>query len=78
MGFRLIVRLLKRHFRRTGPVGEKLQALLRSRRFYFAVAGVVTVVANDALGFDFSQEAVTGVLVMLSVWIFADSKRETV
>mgnify|MGYP001259619458 CR=1 FL=1 len=46
--------------------------LLKSRKFWAAVSGLVIVVGNAALGKDapFTAEQVTGVIVMLASYIF--------
>ena len=53
----------------------KLQTLVKSRRFWAAVGGVLAVVLQDTIGLD---EGTTNSIVALGVaWIFGDSIRVT-
>ena len=54
---------------------DKVKALLKSRRFWTAVGGVVVVVAQETLGLD---PATTNSVVALAIaWILGDSLRVT-
>ena len=54
---------------------DKVKALLKSRRFWTAVGGVVVVVAQETLGLD---PATTNSVVAIAVaWILGDSLRVT-
>ena len=55
----------------------KTQALLSSRRFWVAVAGVVVAVANDGVGLKLTEDQVTFVITMLASWIVSDGVRKT-
>jgi len=53
----------------------KLQTLVKSRRFWAAVGGVLAVVLQDTIGLD---EGTTNSIVALGVaWIVGDSIRVT-
>ena len=53
----------------------KIETLLKSRRFWTAVLGVVVVAFKDVLGLDETETmAVGGILI---TWIIGDSVRET-
>lgn len=54
---------------------EKVAALLKSRRFYAAVGGVVAVIASNVLGLD--EATVTGVVTVVIGWIIGDSINKT-
>lgn len=55
----------------------KIQDLLKSRRFWVAISGVVLVVGNEGLGLKLSEEQVTLVITMLASWVVGDSFRKT-
>jgi|TARA_Y100000361_G_scaffold60064_1_gene52696 uncharacterized membrane protein len=57
-------------------MGIKLKNLVKSRRFWVAVAGVVAVTAQ-ALGFDVSPEVVTNVVIIGASWIVGESLRSS-
>ena len=50
----------------------KLQTLVKSRRFWVAVAGVVAV-TSDALGLGLSEEMVTNFVLLGAAWIVGES-----
>ena len=56
---------------------DKLQSLLKSRRFWAAAAGLIIVLAKDQLGLNLTEEQVVEVGTLISVWIFSDSIRKT-
>ena len=56
---------------------SKFQALLKSRRFWVAVAGVLVVV-TDGLGFPLSGDGVQNVVLLFASWIVGDSLSKTV
>ena len=55
---------------------NKVQALITSRRFWVAVAGVV-VVTSDGLGLGLTAEQTTNLVIVLGTWIVGDSIRKT-
>lgn len=55
----------------------KLEALIRSRRFWVAIAGVLFAV-TDGLGLPFSEIQMIEVVIMAGAWIVGDSLRPTV
>ena len=57
-------------------MNEKLSALLRSRRFWAAVAGVVVAVTGG-LGFEVDPETVTQICLVLSAWLISDGITKT-
>ena len=54
----------------------KLQTIVKSRRFWVAVAGVVAV-ATDALGLGLSPEMVTNFVLLGAAWIVGESLRSS-
>ena len=56
----------------------KLVALLKSRRFGVAAAGVIAVVGSEIFGMDFDTEQIAGVAAIDSAWIIGDTVRKTV
>jgi hypothetical protein len=55
----------------------KIQALLQSRRFWVAVAGVVAV-ATESLGVTtLSSEQIQNIVLLCASWIVGDSLRKT-
>mgnify|MGYP003148365735 CR=1 FL=1 len=57
---------------------EKLKALVRSRRFWVAVSGVVILVANDVLSLSLTPDTVQAGVLLLGSWIIGDSLSKTV
>lgn len=57
-------------------MGTKLKNLVKSRRFWVAVAGVIAVTAQ-ALGFEVSSEVVTNVVIIGASWIVGESLRSS-
>ncbi len=57
-------------------MGEKLNALLRSRRFWVAVSGLV-VAAGPELGLTLEPDMTQQVVLLLASWIVGDSLRPT-
>lgn len=55
---------------------EKIKSIFKSRRFWFATAGVVAIVAKH-LGMEISEEELQNVVLIIVSWIFADGIRET-
>lgn len=55
---------------------EKVKNLVKSRRFWVAVAGVVIAV-SDALGLGLSPEMVTNLVVVGASWIVGESLRSS-
>ena len=56
----------------------KLVALLKSRRFWVAAAGVIAVVGSEIFCMDFDTEQIAGVAAIVSAWIIGDTVRKTV
>jgi len=54
----------------------KLQTLVKSRRFWVAVAGVIAV-TSDALGLGLSEEMVTNFVLLGAAWIVGESLRSS-
>ena len=54
----------------------KLQTLVKSRRFWVAVAGVVAV-TSDALGLGLSEEMVPNFVLLGAAWIVGESLRSS-
>ncbi len=54
---------------------EKINALLKSRRFWTAVGGVLVVVLHDAIGLD--VETANGIAAFGIAWIIGDSIQKT-
>ena len=55
---------------------EKLKNLVKSRRFWVAIAGVVIAV-SDALGLGLPPEMVTNLVVVGASWIVGESLRSS-
>ena len=55
---------------------EKLKNLVKSRRFWVAIAGVVIAV-SDAIGLGLSPEMVTNLVVVGASWIVGESLRSS-
>ncbi len=55
---------------------EKLRTLVKSRRFWVAVAGIVAV-TTDALGLGLSPEMVTNFVLLGAAWIVGESLRSS-
>ncbi len=58
---------------------SKLQTLVKSRRFWVAVAGLVIAVGRDQIPIlqSFSDEQITQAIVMLGAWIVGESLRSS-
>ena len=54
---------------------DKVKALVKSRRFWVAVGGVITVVLQDTLGID--EGTATSLVALGVAWIVGDSLRVT-
>ena len=54
---------------------DKLKTSVKSRRFWVAVSGVVTVLLQDTLGLD--AETTTKIVALGIAWIVGDSVRTT-
>ena len=57
---------------------DKVVALLKSRRFWVAAAGVIAVVGSEIFGVEFDTEQIVGVTTIGAAWIIGDTVRETV
>ena len=56
---------------------DKLKALTQSRRFWVAIAGIITVMGNDLGLFNLTQDQVTNVVLLCASWVVGDSIRKT-
>lgn len=54
---------------------DKLKTLVKSRRFWVAVGGVVTVLLQDTIGIP--EETASSVVAIGIAWIVGDSLRAT-
>jgi|TARA_R100001129_G_scaffold55164_1_gene37961 hypothetical protein len=54
---------------------DKLKTLVKSRRFWVAVGGVVTVLLQDTIGIP--EETASSVVAIGIAWIVGDSLRTT-
>ena len=55
---------------------DKLQSLIRSRRFWVAVAGIA-VTFSDTFGLGLEPNTIQLVVLLLGAWIVGDSLRST-
>jgi formaldehyde-activating enzyme involved in methanogenesis len=58
-------------------MNEKLKALVQSRRFWVAIAGVATVVTQSLGITQLTQDQVEYVVLLAASWIVGDSIRKT-
>lgn len=58
-------------------MGGKFHSLIRSRRFWLAVAGLAFVTAEH-FGFQIDPHTVENVVLLAGAWIVGDSLRATV
>lgn len=56
---------------------NKFNSMLKSRRFWLAVSGVVFVALKDQLGLDIDQEQFNTISLLIVSWIVGDSLRKT-
>lgn len=56
---------------------SKVQALLSSRRFLVAVAGVMAVLSEQLFGVKLTEDQLLAVMTIASAWVVGDSLRET-
>lgn len=56
---------------------DKLKALVQSRRFWVAVAGVVAVTTQSLGITQLSQDQIEYVVILAASWIVGDSIRKT-
>ena len=57
---------------------EKLRALVRSRRFWIGVSGMLVICADTLLGEGtINPDTVQAVTLLVAAWIVGDSLRET-
>ena len=57
---------------------EKLRALVRSRRFWVGVSGMLVICADTLLGEGtINPDTVQAVTLLVAAWIVGDSLRET-
>jgi len=57
-------------------MSTKLDSMIRSRRFWLAVAGVA-VAASEELGISIPAETIQQVVMLFAAWIVGDSLRKT-
>ena len=55
-------------------MSEKLQLLIKSRRFWVAVGGIVVTTTN-VFGFDLNPEQINNIVLLGGAWIVGDSLR---
>jgi hypothetical protein len=55
-----------------------LNDLIKSKRFWAAVAGIVVVVAKDRLPIALDEQQITMIVLAIGSWIVGDSLRATV
>ena len=55
----------------------KVNSLLRSRRFWLLVAGMIAVFAEDVFGLSLETRQLEEVVMLFAAWIVGDSLRET-
>jgi hypothetical protein len=56
---------------------EKLDSLVRSRRFWAAAAGVAVVFLKEAVGVPLSEEQITQLVLLAGTWIVGESLRSS-
>ncbi len=57
---------------------EKLRALVRSRRFWVGVSGMLVICADTLMGEgSINPDTVQAVTLLVAAWIVGDSLRET-
>jgi hypothetical protein len=56
---------------------EKLDSLVRSRRFWVAVAGVAVVVLKESIGVPLSEDQITQLVLLGASWIVGESLRSS-
>jgi hypothetical protein len=54
-----------------------LNDLIKSKRFWAAVAGIVVVVAKDRLPIALDEQQITMIVMAIGSWIVGDSLRAT-
>jgi hypothetical protein len=55
-----------------------LNDLIKSKRFWAALAGIVVVVAKDRLPIALDEQQITMIVLAIGSWIVGDSLRATV
>lgn len=59
-------------------MGEKLRSLVRSRRFWVGVSGMLVILADTLLGSGtVNPDTVQAVTLLVAAWIVGDSLRVT-
>lgn len=60
-------------------MGDKLNSLIRSRRFWVAVAGLVVIVGKEQIPFlqQFTDEQIQAAILMVGAWIVGESLRSS-
>jgi hypothetical protein len=56
---------------------EKLDSLVKSRRFWVAAAGVAVVFLKEAVGVPLSEEQITQLVLLGASWIVGESLRSS-
>ena len=57
-------------------MGEKFKTMIKSRRFWVAIAGVIAV-TSDTLGLGLSADMVTNFVLLGAAWIVGESLRSS-
>ena len=66
------------NFTKETKMKDKLQTMLRSRRFWVGIAGMVVICADSLLGEGtVNPETVSSVVLLAAAWIVGDSLRVT-
>ena len=55
----------------------KLHALLQSRRFWAAAAGLLAVLGQDLFGVELATDQLVAIASIVVAWIIGDTLRET-
>lgn len=56
---------------------SKISALLSSRRFLLAVAGVAGILSEQLFGIKLTEDQILAVMTIVSAWVVGDSLRKT-
>ena len=72
--FKILLRRITKHLQEAGPMGDKMAAMFRSRRFWGAIATMLVIVSG-ALFDDFflTPEQITNIVYVVAALIVGDS-----
>jgi uncharacterized membrane protein len=56
---------------------EKVKSLFKSRRFWIAAVGLISVCASELVGIELNQEQIIGIVLVVATWVIGDSVRIT-